>query len=118
MSDKRLALSRRHERIRKTVHGTAVRPRLAVFRSLQHLYAQIINDDEGKTLVGISTRAKTFSSAKDAGNVKGARLLGELLAKKARESKIEAVVFDRGGFVYHGRIKAFADGAREGGLKF
>ncbi len=108
----------RKERIRKKIFGTAERPRLSVFRSEKHLYAQIIDDVDGKTLMGTSTKSKDFSAAKDAGNVKGAQVLGKLVAQKALQSNIKEVVFDRGGFLYHGRIKAFADAAREGGLKF
>lgn len=115
---KEIARRRRHERIRKEVFGTAEKPRLSVFRSTDHIHAQIINDEEGKTLLGLSTTSKTFPSAKDAGNVKGAKELGKLVAQKALEKKIQQVVFDRGGFLYHGRVKAFAEGAREGGLKF
>ncbi len=116
--NKKLARQRRQERIRKKVFGTAERPRLSVHRSVNHISAQIINDIEGKTLVGVSTSSKAFPSQKDAGNVKGAKELGKLVAQKALESKIKEVVFDRAGFLYHGRVKAFAEGAREGGLKF
>ena len=116
--DKRFAREYRRGRIRKRLSGTPERPRLSVFRSLNHLYAQIIDDRAGRTLLGISTRSKEFKGAKDAGNVQGAHELGKLAAKKALEKKIMEVVFDRGGFLYHGRVKAFADGAREGGLKF
>ncbi|MBI3541408.1 MAG: 50S ribosomal protein L18, partial [Deltaproteobacteria bacterium] len=84
----------------------------------KHLHAQIINDLDGKTLLGLSTLSKDFKGSKLAGNVEGAKELGKLVAKRALESKIDQVVFDRGGFLYHGRIKAFAEGAREGGLKF
>jgi len=116
--NKQIARKRRQERIRKKVDGTSVRPRLSIHRSTRHIYAQIINDVEGKTLVGLSTQSKEFPFVKDAGNVKGARELGKLLAKKALEKKIKEVVFDRAGFLYHGRVKAFAEGAREVGLKF
>jgi large subunit ribosomal protein L18 len=108
----------RKERIRKRVHGTSARPRLSIYRSVNHIYAQVIDDVEGKTLLGLSTQSKAFPSSKDAGNVKGARELGKLVAKKALEKKISQVVFDRSGFLYHGRVKAFAEGAREEGLKF
>lgn len=108
----------RQERIRKKIKGTADRPRLSIFRSVKHLQAQIVDDVQGKTLVGVSTRSKEFSSSRDAGNVKGARELGKMAAKKALEKKIKEVVFDRSGFLYHGRVKAFAEGAREEGLKF
>ena len=115
---KSVAREYRRSRIRRKVAGTTEKPRLSVFRSLSHFHAQVIDDFGGKTLLGISTRAKDFGHSKDAGNVKGARELGKLLAKKALEKKITRVVFDRGGFLYHGRIKAFAEGAREGGLQF
>ncbi len=108
----------RHTRIRKRVFGSVERPRLAVYRSSNHFHAQIIDDTTMKTLMGVSTLSKDFSSSKDSGNIKGARELGKLVAKKALEKKIQTVVFDRGGFFYHGRIKAFAEGAREGGLTF
>jgi large subunit ribosomal protein L18 len=107
----------RRKRIRKKIQGTTERPRLSIFKSLNHFHAQIIDDLEGKTLLGFSTQSKDFP-AKDRGNVKGAHQLGKLVAEKAIQKKIVAVVFDRGGFIYHGRVKAFADGAREGGLKF
>lgn len=108
----------RRGRIRKKIFGTAEKPRLSVYRSVKHLYAQFIDDLAKKTLLGISTQSKQFGVTKDAGNVKGARELGKLAAKEALKKKIEQVVFDRGGFLYHGRVKAFADGAREAGLKF
>lgn len=116
--NKQSARHLRKERIRKKVQGTAERPRLSIYRSVKHIYAQVINDVDGKTLVGLSTQSKDFPAAKDAGNVKGARELGKLVAKKALEKKIGEVVFDRSGFLYHGRVKAFAEAAREGGLKF
>ncbi len=108
----------RQERIRKKIFGTPEKPRLAIFRGVNNIYAQIIDDEQGRTLLGVSTLSKEFSSRKDAGNVKGAKELGKFVAQKALEKKIAQVVFDRSGFLYHGRIKAFADGAREGGLKF
>lgn len=108
----------RHERIRKRVIGTEECPRLCVSRSLKNLSAQLVDDVKRQTLMGFSTLSKEFKDKKNAGNVKGAVSLGKQLAKKALEKKIVRVVFDRGGFLYHGRVKAFADGAREGGLKF
>lgn len=108
----------RHQRIRKKIAGTPERPRLSLFRSTKHLYAQVIDDRDGKTLLGVSTSSKDFSDQKNAGNVKGAKSLGKLVAEKAIKNNIKNVVFDRGGFLYHGRIKAFAEGAREGGLLF
>jgi large subunit ribosomal protein L18 len=118
MVRKEVARAYRKGRIRKKIRGTPERPRLSVYRSLDHLYAQIVDDLGGRTLLGISTLSKEFVHRKEAGNVKGARELGKILAKKALEKKITDVVFDRGGFLYHGRVKAFAEGAREGGLKF
>lgn len=115
---KETARAYRKQRIRKKISGTEARPRLAIYRSIKHLYAQIINDVESKTLLGLSTSSKEFGAAKDAGNVKGAKELGKLLAQKALQKNISQVVFDREGFIYHGRVKAFAEGAREGGLKF
>lgn len=120
--EKTNARDRRRERTRKNVQGTLIRPRLSIYRSISHFHAQIIDDRAGKTLLGISTQSKDFKSTKDAaknaGNKVGAKDLGKLLARKALESKITQVVFDRGGFLFHGRIKEFAIGAREGGLKF
>ena len=104
----------RHDRVRSRVSGTADRPRLSVFKANQHIYAQLIDDGEGKTLVAASSM-EIKSKAKKA-EVAGE--VGKLLAKKAGEKKIVSVVFDRGGYKYHGRVKALADGAREGGLKF
>lgn len=106
---------RRHKRVRKTVSGTAARPRLCVFRSLKNIYAQIIDDDKGTTLVAASSL-----EMKDVygGNKDAAKKVGELIAKKALEKGIDTVVFDRGGYIYHGRVQELADGAREAGLKF
>jgi large subunit ribosomal protein L18 len=104
-----------HTRIRKKVSGTAARPRLAVFRSLKHIYAQVIDDRTGTTLVSASTTEK---GSPDGGNVAGAAVIGKLIADRAKEKGISAVVFDRGGFLYHGRVKALADAAREAGLQF
>ena len=115
----RSARRRRHIRVRKTIAGTAAKPRLAVFRSLSHIYAQIIDDGAGHTLVSATDLGKDVGSA--ANNKKKsevAALVGETLAKKAREKGIETVVFDRGGFRYHGRVKALAEAARKGGLRF
>ena len=111
--------SRIHRRIRKKLAGTSGRPRLAVFRSQSHIYAQIIDDDGGRTLVAASSLDKDLKAQHKRGaNVAAAKAVGNLIATRAKEKGIEAVVFDRGGFQYHGRIKALADGAREGGLKF
>lgn len=107
---------RRHQRVRAKISGTADCPRLNVFRSLNNIYAQIIDDTKGATLVSASTLDKEFEGA--TGNCEAAKKVGLLVAKKALEKGIENVVFDRGGYLYHGRIKELADGAREGGLKF
>jgi large subunit ribosomal protein L18 len=106
-----------HTRIRRRLSGTEVRPRLAVFRSLKHIYAQVIDDQKGTTLAAASSSEKS-NEAITGGNLSGAKAVGELVARRAREKGIEAVVFDRGGYLYHGRVKALADAAREAGLKF
>jgi large subunit ribosomal protein L18 len=105
-----------HDRIRRKLAGTAARPRLAVFRSEAHIYAQIIDDAEGKTLVAASSVDKDVKTK--GGNVAAAKAIGKLVAERAKEKGVLRVVFDRGGFAYHGRIKAVADGAREAGLEF
>lgn len=108
---------RRRKRISFKVKGTAERPRLAVFRSNTAFYAQIIDDDKAQTLVSMATNSKDLKGK--AQNTKdGVKALGQALAKKASAAKIDKVVFDRAGYLYHGKVKAFADGAREGGLKF
>lgn len=117
--DKTVARERRHRRIRKKVQGTSERPRLAVFKSNNHIYAQIINDDAGHTIVTASTVEKemlAFPGHK--GNAQAARRVGEILAKKALDKGVKKVVLDRGGYPYHGRVKALAEGARESGLEF
>ncbi len=106
----------RHKKIRSKIYGTQDRPRLFVFRSNQHIYAQLIDDDKAKILV--STSDKELKTQKGVKKLELSKEVGKLIAKKAIENKIEKVVFDRGGFIFHGRIKALADGAREGGLKF
>lgn len=124
VSFKKLKKDTRHLKIRAKVKGTAEVPRLAVFRSNAHIYVQLIDDVAGKTLLSASDKEiKTAAKSKDAKNETGrrvalAREVGLLAAEKAKKAKIEKVVFDRGGFKYHGRIKSVADGAREGGLKF
>lgn len=118
---RRLQRRRRHSRIRKRVHGTADRPRLAVYRSLRNIEGQVIDDDRRHTLVGLSTLASELREAAPAetnGKTAKARAAGKLLAARATERGITTVVFDRGGYRYHGRVKAFAEGAREGGLIF
>jgi large subunit ribosomal protein L18 len=105
----------RHRRIRKRVDGTTEKPRLAVYRSLKHIYAQIIDDTKGTTLVSASSMEKGIAAG---GNREGAKTVGVNLAERAKAAGITSVVFDRGGFRYHGRVAALADGAREGGLEF
>ena len=104
-----------HHRIRRRVKGTPERPRLAIFRSVKHIYAQVIDDAEGRTLVAASSNEK---SAANGGNVAGAKSVGKLVAERAKDKGIKSVVFDRGGYLYHGRVKALADAAREAGLEF
>jgi len=104
-----------HSRIRKKVRGTAERPRLAVYRSLNHIYAQVIDDDSGKTLATASTTEKTLAGS-GGGNVEAAKRVGAAVAERAKAAGIENVVFDRGGYVYHGRVKALLDATREAGL--
>ncbi len=107
---------KRHRRVRKNISGTAERPRLNVFRSLNNIYAQIIDDTKGVTLVAASSLDKGFEG--NGGNVEGAKKVGLLVAEKAIAAGIKEVVFDRGGYVYHGRVASLAEGAREGGLVF
>ena len=110
---------RRHARVRKTVFGTSERPRLAVYRSLSGIYVQIIDDVEGNTLVAASTIDKELrEKVNGLKKIEQARLVGKIAAERAKSKGIEAVVFDRGGYRYSGRVKALADGAREGGLQF
>jgi large subunit ribosomal protein L18 len=104
-----------HKRIRQKLSGTAERPRLSVFRSLNHIYAQVIDDQNGETLAAASTISL---KVKTGGNVAAAKEIGKSIAEKAIEKGVKKVVFDRGGFLYHGRIKALADAAREAGLEF
>ena len=104
-----------HDRIRKKLQGTAERPRLNVYRSLNHIYVQVIDDLNGKTLVSASTAE---AEGKSGGNVAAAKQIGKAIAERAKAKGITKVVFDRGGYIYHGRVKALADAAREGGLQF
>lgn len=106
----------RHKRVRSKISGTAQRPRLNVFRSLNHIYAQLIDDEKGVTIAAASSVEKDFGMP--GGNKAAARKVGQLIAKRAAEHGITEVVFDRGGYLYHGRVKELAEGAREGGLKF
>lgn len=118
-SDRRAARLRRHSRLRGHLSGAAARPRLAVFRSLHHVYAQIIDDASGRTLVAASTTdADLRKSLKSPSSAEGATAVGKVIAERARQAGIETVVFDRGGFPYHGRVKALAEAARGAGLKF
>ena len=114
------ARKRRHKRTRKKVYGTTDRPRLNVFKSLSHIYAQIIDDSLSSTLVSAASVDKDFKGklGKGGGNIEAAKKIGALVAKKAKDKGIKKVAFDRGGYTYHGRIKALADASREGGLKF
>ncbi len=116
-SKRSIQRSRVRTKIRGKISGTAERPRLSVFRSNKQIYAQIIDDVAGKTLAAATSIDKEIAS-KDINKVETAKLVGQLLAEKAKQAEVETVVFDRGGYVYHGRVKALADGAREGGLKF
>ena len=106
-----------HKRIRRKVAGSTERPRLAVFRSVKHIYAQVIDDTVGHTLAAASSNEKK-DSIKSGGNVAGAKAVGKLLAERAKDKGVKLVVFDRGGYLYHGRVKALAEAAREGGLEF
>ncbi len=106
-----------HERIRHKVRGSGERPRLAVFRSLKHIYVQVIDDRAGQTLAAASSGEKS-SKVASGGNVAGAKAIGKLIAERAKAKGITKVVFDRGGYLYHGRVKALADAAREAGLEF
>ncbi len=118
---RRLRRKRRHARIRKKVHGTGDRPRLVVHRSLRNIEGQVVDDAAGHTMVGFSTLSpalREVAAGQGGGKVGAARAAGRMLAEQARERGVSRVVFDRGGFRYHGRVKAFAEGAREGGLEF
>ncbi|MCQ2416848.1 MAG: 50S ribosomal protein L18 [Oscillospiraceae bacterium] len=114
--DSNKARLKRHRRVRAKISGTAQRPRLSVYRSTKHIYAQLIDDVAGVTLAAASSQDKDFTA--NGGNKEGARLVGAAIAKKAADKGITEVVFDRGGYLYHGRIQELADGARENGLQF
>ena len=123
LKSRQASRARRHKRIRKTVFGTAERPRLVVYRSLRNIEGQIVDDHEGRTIVGLSTLSvdlKQVEAAEEetSGRQAKAFAAGKMLAERAKEAGVSTVVFDRGGYKYHGRVKAFADGAREGGLEF
>jgi len=120
-NSRRLQRVRRHLRVRKKIVGSAERPRLVVFRSLKNMEGQLVDDDIGRTLLGLSTLARVVRQVTvedEQPKIAQAFAAGKLLAERAREQGINVVVFDRGGYKYHGRVKAFAEGAREGGLKF
>ncbi len=117
--DKNAVRKVRHARVRRKVHGTPERPRLNVYRSTNHIYAQVIDDVSGTTLVSASTLSPELADVRsNGGNVEAAKRVGELIAKKALEKGIRQVVFDRGGYLYHGRVAALADAARAAGLEF
>jgi large subunit ribosomal protein L18 len=116
---KELTRMYRHSRIRKKIFGTGDRPRVCVYRSLKHFYVQVIDDTSGKVLFGLSTRTKDLRSRiKDGGNVDAAAQLGELFAVQAQKKGVRKMSLDRGGYLYHGRVKAFAEAARKGGMEF
>jgi large subunit ribosomal protein L18 len=115
---KALRRSRRRTGIRKRVQGTPVRPRLAIYRSLNHIYVQLIDDLAGQTLASASTRDKGVSVSSGTGNVSAAEAVGQAIAERAKSAGVSQVVFDRGGFKFHGRVKALADAARKAGLEF
>ncbi len=116
LTNRKLARQRIHKRIRRKVAGTSERPRLSVHYTNQHIYVQVIDDIAGKTLVSASTLDKSFE--KPGSNVASATTIGKLVAERAKDANVSAVVFDRGGHLYHGKIKALAEAAREAGLKF
>ena len=107
-----------HDRIRKKMQGTSERPRLNVYRSLNHIYVQVIDDQNGKTLVSASTAEGQKQEKRTGGNVAAAKAVGKAIAERAKSKGVTKVVFDRGGYIYHGRVKALADAAREAGLQF
>ena len=115
-ADSNKARLHRHTRVRGKVSGTAERPRLCVYRSLNHIYAQVIDDVKGVTIAVAGSNEKDFGMT--GGNKEAAKKVGELIAKRAADKGVSLVVFDRGGYIYHGRVKELAEGAREGGLKF
>ena len=113
------ARKKRHNRVRKKISGTTEMPRLNVFRSLKHMYVQVIDDNTGVTIVSASTNDKELKSGvKSGNNIEAAKTVGTAIAKRAADKGVKKVVFDRGGYIYHGRVKALADAAREGGLEF
>jgi len=115
---RRESRQRRHARVRKQIHGTAERPRLAAFRSNKHFVMQVIDDETGRTLAAASTHEAAVKTSGGTGSVEGAKRVGALVAERAKAAGVSRVVFDRGGFIYHGRIAAAADAARQAGLEF
>ncbi len=118
LMNKNESRQKRHQRVRKHVTGSPERPRLNVYRSLNHIYAQVIDDARGHTLASASSLDGSLKDKNFGGNVEGAKAVGRLVAERAKEAGVSRVVFDRGGYLYHGRIQALADAAREGGLEF
>lgn len=118
MLEKKVKRIRRHKRVRAKISGTAKKPRLCVFKSEKHIYGQLINDDKGRTLAQASDLELALKKSEKQGKTNIAFEVGKLIAGKAKDLKIEKVVFDRGGYKFHGKIKSLAEGAREGGLKF
>ncbi|CAG7647382.1 50S ribosomal protein L18 [Paenibacillus solanacearum] len=116
--DKNKARLKRHLRVRKKIQGTTERPRLNIFRSSKHMYAQLIDDVQGVTIAAASTQDKELNEVGNGGNVDAATKVGALIAERAKKAGVTQVVFDRGGYLYHGRVKALADAAREAGLEF
>lgn len=108
----------RQQRVRKRVRGTDVRPRLCIYRSGHHIYGQVISDESGKTLVAVSTLSSEFGEGKKTADVDAAKEIGTLIARKCQEKGISQIIFDRNGFLYHGRVRALAEAAREAGLQF
>jgi large subunit ribosomal protein L18 len=117
-ASKNATRQRVHDRIRKKMHGTSERPRLNVYRSLNHIYAQLIDDMQGVTIVAASSAEGKKAERRTGGNLAASKVVGKNIAERAKAKGISKVVFDRGGYLYHGRIKALADAAREGGLQF
>ncbi len=112
------ARAKRISRIRKKITGTSEKPRLCVFKSNKHIYAQIVDDAAGKTIAAMSTVDKSFEQGEDSGKISAAKVVGIAIAERAKAAGVSQVVFDRGGYIYHGRVKSLSEGAREGGLKF
>ena len=115
---KQMMRDRRHRRVRKRVEGTAERPRLVVFRSARHIYAQVVDDLQGRTITSASSLEPAFRGEQRGSNIPAAGRVGRVVAERARAAGVAKVVFDRGGYLYHGRVKALAEGARAGGLEF